>query len=118
MQVYGDHLETQDGTLVPGPGGCHPALRHVAESIVRMAERVGTVQTIKIPCARIDHASFDEDPVASGIETSTLEFTPHMIQAVDDDGVIWAWYVWIDQYQRGVGSDAWVVVDMDGPLWS
>lgn len=104
MQVYGDHIELEDGTLVPGPDACHPALESCRGSILSVANRER--YEIRIPV--FGELPLDSDHVLSStaVTYSELVFHPYRVQAVDDVGILWTWDVWMDQYKRGVATRA------------
>lgn len=101
MQVYGDHVELMDGTLVPGPGGYHPALESCRDVVLRHGRNSLEVQ---VPVFS-DLTASTEDP-SEYVTPSQLIFHPFRVTAVDDVGQHWIWTVWLDQYKRGIASGA------------
>lgn len=77
-----------NGTFVPIPGLCHPALAEVAD-IVRFN---------------------DEDFFI--LDTPLLEFTRSRVIGSRWDGADIYWDVWIDQYGRAVSSTSYSMVNI------
>lgn len=102
MQVYGDHVELMDGTLVPGPGGCHPALESCRDVVLRHGGK--RWEAVRVPVFSELTASTMAEP--EFVKPAELVFHPVTVTAMDDIGQRWTWTVWMDQYKRGIASGA------------
>lgn len=85
--VYGDHLETPEGSLVPAPGGCHPALEEVRDILL----------------------TTEEPEITLFIGDSLKHFRRGIVGAVDGTGRSWIWAIWVDELGRGLGGQAVLV---------
>lgn len=85
--IYGDHLETPEGSLVPAPGGCHPALEEVREELL----------------------ASDAHELTLWIGDSMKHFRRGIVGAVDGSGRQWIWAIWVDELGRGLGGQAVLV---------
>lgn len=98
-QSYGHHYETDQGQLIPAPGFAHPALSWCAHNVRRLGETEVMVPVI----GKADLHPSSPSP-STPDEFVILQFSRNVVVAEDNSGRRWYWYVWLDQYGRGIAG--------------
>ena len=107
MWAYNGFTEI-DGTFVPVPGLCHPALIDIAATV-----RDNDQDSIVLPIAPLITAmSLHPSSLTPNPQFAYLEFTRSRVIGSRWDGVDIEWDVWVDQYGRAISSTSYLVTNV------